>query len=107
MVREFFSDGLNEAVSVGGFNDEADGGHRGEALVEGGGANAAGCPQFGERLWLLAVREGCVTGAVAGDGNRAGMLWSTPIQKGMSSRAAFGSECHRSGQFGTGSQAAG
>ncbi len=48
----------DEAVSVGGFNDEAGGSHRGEALVEGGGANAAGCPQFGERLRLLAVREG-------------------------------------------------
>jgi hypothetical protein len=48
-----------EAVSVGGFDDEAGGGHRGEALVESGGANAAGCPQFGERLRLLAVREGC------------------------------------------------
>ena len=48
-----------EAVSVRGFDDEAVGGHCGEALVEGGGANAAGCPQFGERLRLLAVREGC------------------------------------------------
>jgi hypothetical protein len=48
-----------EAVSVGGFDDEAGGGHGGEALVEGGGANAAGCPQFGERLRLLAFREGC------------------------------------------------
>ena len=48
-----------EAVTVGGFDDEAGGGHGGEAFVEGGGADAAGCPQFGERARLCAVGEGC------------------------------------------------
>ena len=48
-----------EAVTVGRFDDEAGGGHGREALVEGGGADAAGCPQFGERPGLLAVGEGC------------------------------------------------
>ncbi len=37
-----------EAVSVGGFDDEAGGGHGGEAFVESGGADAAGCAQLGE-----------------------------------------------------------
>src|SRR3954469_16124533 len=47
-----------EAVTVGGFDDETGGGHGREARVEGGGTDAAGCPQFGERPWLLAVHEG-------------------------------------------------
>ena len=47
-----------EAVTVDGFDDETGGGHGREARVEGGGADAAGCPQFGERPWLLAVQEG-------------------------------------------------
>ena len=48
-----------EAVTVGGFDDEAGSDHGGEAFVESGGGNAAGCPQFGERRWLLAADEGC------------------------------------------------
>jgi hypothetical protein len=47
-----------EAVTVDGFDDEASCSHGREARVEGGGADAAGCPQFGERPWLLAVSEG-------------------------------------------------
>ena len=48
-----------EAVTVCRFDDEAGSGHGREALIEGGGAEAAGCPQFGERPGLLAVGEGC------------------------------------------------
>ena len=48
-----------EAVSVGGFDDEAGGGHGSEALIKGSGADTAGCPQFGERPGLLAVGKGC------------------------------------------------
>jgi hypothetical protein len=33
-----------EAVTVGGFDDEAGSDHGGEAFVESGGANAAACP---------------------------------------------------------------
>src|ERR1700722_8195589 len=47
-----------EAVTVDGFDDETGGGHGREAGGEGGGADAAGCSQFGERPWLLAVHEG-------------------------------------------------
>ena len=57
-----------EAVTVGGFDDKAGGGHGGEALVESGGADAAGCPQFGERPRLLAVGEGCGDALI--DGSR-------------------------------------
>ena len=67
-----------EAVSAGGFDDEAGGGHRGEALVEGGGANAAGCPQFGERLRLLAVREGCGDALI--DRSRLGVAFGMAIE---------------------------
>ncbi len=48
-----------EAVTVCRFDDEAGSGHGREALIEGGGAEAAGCPQFGERPGLRAVGEGC------------------------------------------------
>ena len=37
-----------EAVAVGGFDDEAGGGHGGETFIESGGADAAGSAQFGE-----------------------------------------------------------
>ena len=67
-----------EAVSVGGFDDEAGGGHRGKALVEGGGANAAECPQFGERLRLLAVREGCGDALI--DRSRLGVAFGMAIE---------------------------
>ena len=46
-----------EAVSVGGFDDDAGGGHGGQALVERCCADAAGRTQFGEWLGLAAVRE--------------------------------------------------
>jgi hypothetical protein len=48
-----------EAVTVGGFGDQTGGGHGGEALVESGGADAAGRAQFGERAGLVAACEGC------------------------------------------------
>jgi len=60
----------DEAVSVGGFDDGAGCGHGGEALVEGCGANATGCPQFGERLRLPSVRES--RGDALIDGRRRG-----------------------------------
>jgi hypothetical protein len=47
-----------EAVTVGGFDDEASSGHGGEAFVESGGANAAGCAQCGEWPGLVAIGEG-------------------------------------------------
>jgi hypothetical protein len=47
-----------EAVAVGGFRDDASGGHRGDALIECFGANTAGCAQFGEGLRLLTFRQG-------------------------------------------------
>ena len=47
-----------EAVTVDGFDDEAGGRHGGEAFVESGGPDAAGCAQFGERPGLLAIHEG-------------------------------------------------
>jgi hypothetical protein len=47
-----------EAVSVGGFVDQTGGGHGGEALVERGGADAAGRAQFGERPGLVAACKG-------------------------------------------------
>jgi hypothetical protein len=48
----------DEAVTVGGFDDEAGGRHGGPALVEGGCADTTGCAQCGERPGLLAVGEG-------------------------------------------------
>ena len=48
-----------EAVTVGGFDDKTGGGHGGETLVEGCGADAARCAQCGERPGLLAIGEGC------------------------------------------------
>ncbi len=47
-----------ERVAGGGFDDEAGFGHGCEALVEGGGADAAGCSQISERAGFFAVREG-------------------------------------------------
>src|SRR5579863_8691632 len=47
-----------EAVSVGGFDDKAGSDHGGEAPVESGGADAAGCARFGERPRLHARGEG-------------------------------------------------
>ena len=60
------SSASGEAVTVGGFDDEAGSAHCGETLVEGGGANATGCPQLGERPGLLAVREGCGDALIEG-----------------------------------------
>ena len=57
-----------EAVTVGGFDDEADSDHGGEAFVESGGTDAAGCAQLGERAGLLAVGEGCGDALI--DGSR-------------------------------------
>jgi hypothetical protein len=49
-----------EAVSVGGSDDEASGGHGGEAFVESGGADAAGCAQLGEWPRFIPLSEsGC------------------------------------------------
>jgi hypothetical protein len=48
---------ISEAVSVGGFDDEASGGHGGEAFVESGGADAAGCAQFGEWPQFIPLGE--------------------------------------------------
>ena len=48
----------DEAVAVGGFRDDAGGGHRGDALIECFGADTAGCAQFGEGSRLLAFRQG-------------------------------------------------
>ena len=48
-----------EAVTVCRFDDQAGSGHGREALIEGGRAEAAGRPQFGERPGLLALGEGC------------------------------------------------
>ena len=63
-----------EAVTVGGFDDETGGGHGGEAFVECGGADAAGCPQFGERPGLAAVGEG------RGDALIDGSRLDTPLR---------------------------
>ena len=49
--------GSGEAVSVGGFDDDAGGGHCGEALVERCCADAARCAQFGEWSGFLAIGE--------------------------------------------------
>src|SRR5271170_7700277 len=46
-----------DAVAVRGFDDEPSGGQGSEALIEGGGADAAAGAQFGERRGLPAVRE--------------------------------------------------
>ena len=43
---------------MGGFRDDAGGGHCGDALIECFGADTAGCAQFGEGSWLLAFRQG-------------------------------------------------
>jgi hypothetical protein len=53
-----------EAVSVGGFDDEAGCSQGCEARVEGGITDAAGGSQYGERPWLLAVREGGCDAAI-------------------------------------------
>ena len=55
-----------EAVSVGGFDDDAGSGHGGEALVEGGGANAAGSAQFGEWPGFACVGERCSDALIDG-----------------------------------------
>jgi hypothetical protein len=60
------SSATGEAVSVGGFDDEASRGHGREAFVERGGADAAGGAQFGERPGLVAVCEGCGDALVNG-----------------------------------------
>jgi len=49
--------GTGEAVSVGGFDDDAGGGHGGEALVKRCGADAARRAQLGEWPWFLAIGE--------------------------------------------------
>jgi len=59
-----------EAVSVGGFDDDAGGGHGGEAFVECGGADAAGCAQLGEWPWFIPLGESGCDALI--DGSRLG-----------------------------------
>src|ERR1700677_3119389 len=47
-----------ETIAFGGFDDAAGGRHGGDALVEGGGANAATGPQIREGLGLAGLGEG-------------------------------------------------
>jgi hypothetical protein len=68
------SSATDEAVPVGGFDDETGRGHGREAFVERGGADAAGGAQFGEWSGLVAVCEGCGDALVNGSGCRVG-LW--------------------------------
>jgi len=59
-IRTEHRSASGEAVSVGGFDDEASGGHGGEAFVESGGADVAGCAQLGEWPRFAAIGEsGC------------------------------------------------
>jgi len=55
-----------EAVSVGGFDDDAGSGHFGEAFVEGGGANAAERAQLGEWPRFCCSGERCSDALVDG-----------------------------------------
>ena len=59
-----------EAVSVGGFDDEAGSGHLGETFVERGVADAAGCTQLGE--WPRFGGSGERCGDALIDGSRLG-----------------------------------
>ena len=59
--------GTGEAVSVGGFDDEAGRGHGGETFVESGGSDAAGCAQFGEWPRVGSVRESRSDALIHGD----------------------------------------
>ena len=59
-----------ETVSVRGFDNEAGGGHGGEALVESGGADAAGCAQLGE--WPRFIPVGESRGDTLINGSRRG-----------------------------------
>jgi hypothetical protein len=59
-----------ETVSVRGFDDEAGGGHGGEALVESGGVDAAGCAQL--REWPQFIPVGENRGDTLIDGSRLG-----------------------------------
>ena len=47
--------------------------HGGEALIEGGGTDAAGRPEFGERPGLSALGEDCGDALIEG-GRRGGAL---------------------------------
>jgi hypothetical protein len=47
-----------ETITFGGFDDAAGGRHGGDAVVEGGGANAATGSQIGEGLGLAGLGEG-------------------------------------------------
>src|SRR3954447_3271463 len=69
-IRPAHRSASGEAVSVGGFDDEAGGGHSGEAFVESGGADAAGCAQLGE--WPRFIPLGESRGDTLIDGSRLG-----------------------------------
>src|SRR6201995_2653197 len=56
----------DETVTVCGFGNDAGGGHGGETLVEGGGADAADGAQIRERPGLLAVGKGCGDALIQG-----------------------------------------
>jgi hypothetical protein len=59
--------GNGEAVSVGGFDDEAGCGHGGETFVESGSADVAGSAQFGECPRFATVGESRGDALIHGD----------------------------------------
>ncbi len=69
----------DEAVTIGGFDDESGGGHGGEALIERCGTNTAGCAKGGERLGVGAVGQGCGNALV--DGTR--LKWAVGPTNGL------------------------
>src|SRR5208337_1124464 len=63
-----------QSVAVGGFDDASRSGHGGEALVEGGGAYAAGGAQIGEGPRLSCIGKDSSDSIVDGDGHGLGLL---------------------------------
>ncbi len=66
-----------ETIAFGGFEDSAVGRHGGEALIEGGGANAASGPEIAEWLGLAGLGEGRGDAVIEGvwlDGGLGGAL---------------------------------
>jgi hypothetical protein len=69
----------DEAVTIGGFDDDSSDGHGGEALIECCGTDTAGCSKCGERLGVWAVGKGCSNALV--DGTR--LKWGVGLTSGL------------------------
>ena len=83
-----------ETIALVGLAEAAGSGEGSEALVEGGGADAAACAQFGKRQWMVDVGERGRDALVDGTGHRRLRLarFADFEREGVGALSEF--ECH-------------